>query len=112
MNETKGTVLAIQLDPRSSRRLVRAVEERRRARGWRRADLARNTQSGISSAVLDQWAYQANTGKALRLDLDKALDLLAAVGVAANGVDELIARLADSVASLIEEAADVPQVAS
>lgn len=107
MNETKQPTLTIQLDPDRSRALVQAVEKRRRAYGWRTRDLARRTRT-VNTAVLEQWESKARLGKPLRLDLDKALDLLAAVGIASNRVDELVAELASGAAWLVEEAAYLP----
>lgn len=106
MTGTPRVHLASQLDPASSLRLFLAVDERRKARGWDRCELAAKT--GMSQDVLNTWAYKARNGFELRIDLGKALTLLAAVGIASNRVDDLVDELAGCVTGLIEDAADLP----
>ena len=109
MSETKTLTLSVKLDPAGSRALMAAVERRRRARGWSRKRLASVARHGVTVDALNTWAYKIHRGVPTRIDLDKALALLAAVGIASNDIDDLIANLTSDVASLIAEAADLPE---
>lgn len=104
------SALAIQLPPDLSRRVVRYVDRRRAAMGWSRAQLAQKANARadgpppFSLNLLDVWCSKARLGRAQRIDLDKALTLLAVCGSGSNRVDELVAELGDAVVSLIDEA--------
>lgn len=105
MSETTDPRIRSELDPASSRALFLAVEKRRRTRGMTRAKLAQVSGGGMSANALDMLASRVSRGARARVELGNALALLAAVGIASNRVDSLVAELADGVASLIEEAA-------
>jgi ribosome-binding protein aMBF1 (putative translation factor) len=104
MSDTRR--IAAQLDPRTSARLFEAVEHKRRAYGWTRKQLAAKAKASLSQVVLDTWAYKVRRDEVLRIDLDKALALLAAFGHAENRVDELWWQLSEGVAGLVEQLVD------
>ena len=97
--------VAAQLDPETSAALFNAVDHLRQAFGWTRKELAAKAKT--TDEVLNTWAYQVRRGAALRIELDKALTLLAAVGFADNAVDELWWQLSDAVAVLVGQAVDI-----
>jgi hypothetical protein len=103
------------LDAESSARLMALVGQKRSRLGWTRQKLARraNESSGqrtaLTHVVLNSWSYRLAMGKPIRIELDKAVALLAAVGVGSNRVDELLAELSAEVASLLEDADPAPE---
>lgn len=94
--------VTVQLDPQTSAALFNAVDHLREAFVWTRKDLA--ARANTTGQVLDTWAYQVRRGAAIRIDLDKALALLAAVGYADNAVDELWWQLSEAAADLVGQA--------
>ncbi len=104
MNTNRSTArrLAAQLDPATAAALFKAVDYLREAFGWSRKELA--AKANTTDEVLNTWAYQVRRGAALRIDLDKALALLAAVGYADNAVDELWWQLSEAAAALVGQA--------
>jgi len=106
--------LTCVLDAESSARLFETVERGRIARGWTRLKLARRAnyvsaqRTALTADVLNSWSYKRANGTPIRIELDKALALLAAVDLASNRVDGLLTELGDAVAQLLEDAAPPP----
>jgi hypothetical protein len=94
--------VSAQLDPETSAALFKAVDYLREAFVWTRALLA--AKANTTDEVLDTWAYKVRRGETIRIDLDKALALLAAVGYADNAVDELWWQLSEAAAVLVGQA--------
>lgn len=96
--------ITARLGPAASRRLVHALEHAREQRGWTREHLADAGGCCVTARVINRWASLLRKGKPLSIDLDDALALLAAVGIASTEVDELLARLDDAVRHLVDDA--------
>lgn len=111
MTENRSTArrLPAQLDPHTSARLFEAVEQLRRERGLNRRELA--DKVNLSQDVLNTWAYKARHEMPLQIDLDKALNLLAAVGHADSQVDELWWQLSEALGDLVQQAVGAAQTA-
>jgi len=94
--ETTAQV-TVNLSPAASKRLVEVIGERRLAYGWTRGRLAEKANATLRGTgpltenLLDTWAYKLRTGQPMRVELEKALALLAAFGYASNRLDELAA---------------------
>lgn len=107
--------LSIQLPPNPSRRVVLYADQRRVAMGWSRKQLAEKANAAaardslFSLNLLEVWCSKARLGRPQRIDLDKALVLLAVCGCESNRVGALVAELGDAVVALVDEA--VPDAA-
>jgi hypothetical protein len=107
------TATVVHLSPSASKRLVEAIDERRLAYGWTRGRLAEKANASLHGTgpltenLLDAWAYRLRTGQPMRVELEKALALLAAFGYASNRLNGLVAELDSAVVSLLDDAASV-----
>lgn len=101
--------LAVQLDPACSRALVLRVESLRLALGYTQETLGQRACAPgwpVNGDMYRQWLMNAREGRPLRLELRKALAVLAAVGYA-DGADSVAAAsraLEDAVALLLKGA--------
>lgn len=99
----------MQLSPALSRQVVLLAEKRRKALGWSRARLAQQANARLggevfSTNLLDVWHGKASRGVPQRIDLDKALVLLAVCGHGSNRLDRLVEELGSELAGLVDEA--------
>lgn len=113
MSDTTGggrvSAVAMQLSPALSRQVVLLAERRRKALGWSRSRLAQQANARLGAEVfstnlLDVWHGKAERGVPQRIDLEKALVLLAVCGHGSNRLDRLVEELGSELAGLVDEA--------
>lgn len=103
------SALTIRLSPALSRQVVLLAEKRRKALGWSRSRLAQQANARLgdevfSTNLLDVWHGKASRGMPQRIDLDKALVLLAVCGHGSNRLDRLVEEIESEVTGLVDEA--------